>query len=449
MRAVRKKLRIAILAACLLGAIVVPGRASAAVALEPVGTFSAPIFVTAPPGDPRLFVVERAGRIQVVKNGVTEGTPFLDIHTQTTIDGERGLLSMAFDPNYASNGLFYVFYTDSGPPDGTLGDGQIDEFHVSSNPDVADASSQRHVLTIGRPLAGATNHNGGQLQFGPGGYLYVSVGDGGTGGAPAHDLTVLNGKMLRIDPHGATPGAYTIPSDNPFFGSLSARNEIWAIGLRNPWRFSVDHLDGSLLIGDVGESAREEVDYSPASTGFGRGADYGWNCREGFIAGPGGCGGGSYTDPIFDYPHTDPGGGAAFGCAITGGYVYRGTQVPELAGRYVYADLCQAALRSLVPGLPLGSGERSEGVSIGANPVSFGEDGNCELYLATINTDHVYRIVSSAAPPVSPACPPPPAPGGQQPLSGVQPVVTTKCKKHRAHHKHKRRGCAKKKRKKR
>jgi glucose/arabinose dehydrogenase len=420
------RIRIALLAGCLLAALGLPARAGA-VALQAVGTFAAPIYVTSPLGDPRLFVVERGGTIRVYKNGATLGAAFLDIHTMTTTDGERGLFSMAFDPNYAANGLFYVAYTGDGPNSGgALGELHVDEYKVSANPDVANPASRRPVLLVSRPSAGASNHNGGQLQFGKDGYLYISVGDGGTGGGTARNLGLLNGKMLRIGPHGAGPGAYSIPSSNPFFGSPSARGEIWSDGLRNPWRFAFDHLNGSLLIGDVGESSHEEVDFAPQSSGGGRGADFGWPCREGFSAGPGACSG-SFTDPIFDYPHSDPGGGQAFGCAITGGFVYRGTDIPGLGGRYLYADLCTSVLRSLAPALPRASGDRSEGVAIGANPVSFGEDGRCELYVAAGNT--VSKIVASP---------------GAQPGTGGCPVSTRiavtvdlRTKKHRVRRGHK------------
>src|SRR3954467_7012460 len=263
------RMRIALLAACLLGLMVgTTARADAAVTLEPVGTFSSPIYITSPPGDPRLFVVERSGTIQVVDEGTT--TEFLDISAMTTTDGERGLLSMAFDPDYATNGLFYVFYTGDGTDSGgVLGQGHVDEYHVSAAPDVADPASRRPVLTITRPNDAIMHHNGGQLQFGKEGLLYISVGDGGNGGDPARDLSVLNGKLLRIDPHGATAGAYGIPPDNPFVASASARNEIWSSGFRNPWRFSFDHLTGDLVIGDVGQITWEEVDFAPASTGLG------------------------------------------------------------------------------------------------------------------------------------------------------------------------------------
>src|SRR5690242_3504708 len=208
----RARVRIVMLAGCLL-ALLVASRAGT-VGLQSIGpSFEQPIYATSPPGEPGLFVVERPGYVQVLHDGTV--SQFLDIHTQTTTDGERGLLSMAFDPNYAANGLFYVFYTGNG--DGGLG--HVDEFHVSGDPNVADQSTQRHVITISRPSLGASNHNGGQLQFGKDGYLYVSVGDGGTGGDTAPDPAVLNGKILRIDPHGVGNGAYSIPPTNPFAGS--------------------------------------------------------------------------------------------------------------------------------------------------------------------------------------------------------------------------------------
>ena len=207
---------------------------------------------------------------------------------------------MAFDPNYAKNGLFYVFYTGTAAADGQTGLGHVDEFHVSSNPNVASRASLRHVLTITRPSSGASNHNGGQLQFGSDGYLYISVGDGGTGGSTAPNLGLLNGKILRIDPHGTTPGAYSIPAGNPYATSGSARHEIWASGFRNPWRFSFDAATGDLTIGDVGEGAWEEIDLAPEPA-IGRGANFGWPACEGFA---GSCPGA--TPPVFVYPHQGP-----------------------------------------------------------------------------------------------------------------------------------------------
>jgi glucose/arabinose dehydrogenase len=375
----------ALLAGFLIALAFVPARASA-LSLQSIGpSFDQPTFATSPPGDPRLFVVERPGYIQVLHDGTV--SQFLDIHTQTTTDGERGLLSMAFDPNYASNGFFYVFYT--GADDGGLG--HVDEFHVSpGDPNVANPASQRSVLTISRPSTSASNHNGGQLQFGKDGYLYVSVGDGGTGGSTAQDLSVWNGKILRVDPHGSAPGQFGVPPDNPF-------SAIWSLGLRNPFRFSFDRLTGDLIIGDVGEVSREEIDFSPALSGGGRGANYGWPSCEGFV---GNCPG--VTRPVFDYPHDGSGGAVAHGCAIIGGYVYRGSQAPEISGRYLYADLCTAQLRSIQLGLPLASGDRAES-AVGAllSARSFGEDSACNLYV--MNTSTVFRIVGSASS-ATPAC---------------------------------------------
>jgi glucose/arabinose dehydrogenase len=384
----KMRMRIAAIVGCLLGMLLIASRAEA-VSLRPIGSFNNPIYVTSPPGDPRLFVVERAGQIQVLDRGTK--TQFLDIHTlvDSSPATERGLLSMAFDPNYAKNGLFYVFYVGNGTNSGGIdGEGHVDEFHVGANPDIADPASRRPVLTITRPSALAGNHNGGQLQFGKDGLLYVSVGDGGTGGSTAPDLGLLNGKILRIDPHGATPGAYSIPAGNPYATSGSARHEIWASGFRNPWRFSFDAATGDLVIGDVGEGAWEEIDLAPASAGLGRGANFGWPACEGFA---GSCPGA--IPPVFAYPHQDPGGDVAHGCAIMGGYVYRGTQIPELAGRYLYADLCTGELRSIKLGIPFAVGDRPESAPGAINPHSLGEDANCNLYLT--DGDAVDKIVGS------------------------------------------------------
>ena len=441
----KARVRIALLAGCLLALLLAPSRAGA-VSLQSIGpTFDQPIFATAPPGDPRLFVVERPGFIQVLHDGTV--SQFLDIHDRTTNDGERGLLSMAFDPNYASNGLFYVYYTGDGPNSGgTLGDIHIDEFHVSSNPNVADPASRRTVWTFSH---GASNHNGGQLQFGPGGFLYFTTGDNANS-ANAQQTGNPYGKIHRIDPHGAGNGVHGIPPSNPFAGVPGATQEIWGMGLRNPFRFSFDHLNGNLVIGDVGEVSHEEVDLSPASTGGGRGANYGWPCREGFSAGPGGCGG-SFVNPVFDYPHVDPGGNVANGCAIIGGYVYRGSQAPEIAGRYLYADLCTAQLRSLELAHPF-STDRAEG-ALGAlgNARSFGEDASCGLYV--MNTSTVFRIVGSASS-ATPACQKAP-PKKCNCRVGTKGKKAKKCKKHKhkkraaeSKKKHKHKKCKKKKAKK-
>src|SRR3954466_5577470 len=284
-----------LLAGCLIVIACAPARASA-LGLQSIGPgFDQPVFVTSPPGDPRLFVVERPGFIQVVHDGTV--SQFLGIHDRTTNDIERGLLSMAFDPNYAANGLFYVDYTGDGPNSGGApGDIHIDEFHVSSNPNVAVPASRRTVMTFSH---NASNHNGGQLQFGKDGLLYVSVGDNANG-ANAQSLNNPYGKILRIDPHGIGNGVHGVPATNPFVGTPGALWELWSLRLRNPWRFSFDALDGSLMVGDVGESSREEIDLTPASFGSGRGANYGWPCREGFAAGPATCSG-SFVSPVFDY----------------------------------------------------------------------------------------------------------------------------------------------------
>jgi glucose/arabinose dehydrogenase len=438
----KARVRIALLAGCVLALLFAPSRAGA-VSLQSIGpTFDQPIFATSPPGDPRLFVVERPGFIQVLHNGTI--SQFLDIHDRTTNDGERGLLSMAFDPNYASNGLFYVYYTGDGPNSGgTLGDIHIDEFHVSSNPNVADPASRRTVWTFSH---GASNHNGGQLQFGPDGDLYFTTGDNANS-ANAQQAGNPYGKIHRINPHGAGNGVHGIPPGNPFAGVPGATQEIWGMGLRNPFRFSFDHLTGNLVIGDVGEVSHEEVDFSPASTGGGRGANYGWPCREGFSAGPGGCGG-SFVNPVFDYPHEDPGGNVANGCAIIGGYVYRGSQAPEMAGRYLYADLCSAQLRSLELAHPF-SADRAEG-AVGAlgNARSFGEDATCGLYV--MNTSTVFRIVGSASS-ATPACQKAPPKKCNCPV-GTNGKKAKKCKKHKhkkraadSKKKHKHKKCKKKK----
>jgi glucose/arabinose dehydrogenase len=384
------RMRIALIAGCLMG-LLASAAPAGAVDLQPIApTFDQPVFVTSPPGDPRLFVVERPGRIQVSHGGTF--SQFLDISAQTTTDGERGLLSMAFDPNYATNGLFYVFFTGAG--DGGLG--HVDEFHVDpADPNLADPASQRPVLTIDRPSTSASNHNGGQLQFGKDGYLYVSVGDGGTGGSTAPDLTRLNGKILRIDPHGSSPGAHGIPPTNPYAGSATARQEIWSRGLRNPFRFSFDALTGDLVIGDVGETTWEEVDFVPAASGGGRAANFGWPSCEGFVnrgtSTP--CNAPGTTPPVFAYPHSDPGGDVAEGCAIIGGYVYRGTRAPEIAGRYLYADLCTAELRSLELSNPAATDRAESAPGALDSARSFGEDAACNLYV--MNGSTVFRIVGS------------------------------------------------------
>jgi glucose/arabinose dehydrogenase len=343
-----------------------------------------PVFLTAPVGDPRLFLVERPGRIRIVQNGGLLALPFLDISASVSTIGEAGLLSIAFHPQYATNGMFFVYYTDR------TGDIVVERRSVSPNPNRADPTAVLEIIRIPHP--GFTNHYGGLAAFGPDGYLYLGTGDGGGAGDPAgnaQNLASLLGKLLRLDVSGATAGApYTIPADNPFVGQAGRRAEIWASGLRNPWRFAFD--GGNLTIADVGQGNREEVDISPLSQG---GLNYGWNIREGSLcynaASCAGAGAG-FTMPAFEYDH-------AAGCSITGGYVYRGRAIPELAGQYFYSDFCGGFLKSAVAA---GAGLRElANWDIGkpGGIVSFGRDADGELYLISAG-GVVYKLVRAGTP---------------------------------------------------
>ncbi len=357
---------------------------------------SRPVFVTAPPGDTqRLFIVEAqvgsSGRIRILNlgTGSLNSTPFLTISNVATGD-EQGLLGLAFHPQYAQNGYFYVNYTDSS------GTTIVRRFTASANPDVADTTSGMQVLSIAQP---ASNHNGGWLGFGPDGYLYIGMGDGGGSGDPdgnGQNINVLLGKMLRIDVNGDDfPGDatrnYAIPPDNPFVGVAGA-DEVWAYGLRNPWRPSFDRATGDLYIADVGQSAWEEVDFQPAGSAGGQ--NYGWRCYEGSH---------EYdtTDcapastmifPIYEYSH-------ASGCAVTGGYVYRGSQICDLRGTYFFADYCSARIWSFrydgatLTGFQERTAELAPGGGLTINSISsFGEDAAGELYIVDLGGD-VYKIV--------------------------------------------------------
>jgi glucose/arabinose dehydrogenase len=368
-------------------ALVAPASASA-LSLQQVGTFDRPTFVTSAPHDPnRLFVVEQAGRIELVQNGNT--TTFLDIDSlvhDLNSRGDYGLLSMAFSPYYRVNHLFYVLYT------GVDGAWHLDEFRANGG--VADTASRREVLTINYPPS--QFHYGGQLQFGPDGYLYASTGDGGPQGDPdgnSQNLQTLYGKILRINPRGSAPGEYHAPAGNPFTdlaGCADACDDTWSYGLRNPWRFSFDRLTGNLVIADVGFNFWEEVDFETGPNA-GRGDNFGWNCREGAQPGPGESSSvcaesaGTLTQPVFEYPHVDPGP-----CSITGGYVVRDRALRELDGRYLYADFCSRELRSVRLGRNGASGDRSEGLSVPL-VTSFGEDAACRIYVASFEGP-VYRL---------------------------------------------------------
>jgi glucose/arabinose dehydrogenase len=349
--------------------------------------FTDPLFVTAPPGDTsRIFVVEQTGRIYVVRDGEKVTPPFLDISDQIAdTSGERGLLGLAFHPDYAENGQFFVNHTDGN------NDTAISRFTVSSDPDVADAASEEVILSVPQPTP---IHQGGMLAFGPNdGYLYCSLGDGGGANDPmnnAQDLGTLLGKILRIDVNSGEP--YAIPEDNPFVGNPEARPEIWAYGLRNPWRFSFDRETADMWIADVGQSAREEINFQQASSTGGE--NYGWKIREGSICRPGqdNCTLQDRVDPIHDY-------NKLITQSITGGYVYRGDGIPGLQGQYFFADYVRGNVWTLQmtdgePQIINRTGDlRPPGVL--SFITSFGEDANGEIYLCSYGDGKIYRIVAA------------------------------------------------------
>jgi len=346
-----------------------------------VSGLSAPLFLTAPAGDPRLFIVEQAGTIRIVQNGAVLATPFLDISARVTAGGESGLLSMAFDPQYATNGFFFVYFTDLN------GDIAIERFQVSSgDPNLADPAPLRILTIAHRDFA---NHNGGLVAFGPDGFLYLGTGDGGGGGdtlGNGQNRNALLGKLLRIDVRNASASQpYAIPPLNPFVGQADRRGEIWAYGLRNPWRYAFDAATGLLYIADVGQARIEEVNVADATTA---GVNYGWNITEGTLCYPGDpCDKQGITLPVLEYAHD-----ASGGCSITGGRVYRGSAIPELSGRYFYSDFCSGWLRSFV----YSNGSATEQIDWNITNVgqifSFGEDAQKELYMLT-STGTAYKIV--------------------------------------------------------
>jgi hypothetical protein len=348
-------------------------------ALRAVGNFNVPQYVTRAPGAASpgfLYVVEDAGTIRIVDRGQLVDHPFLDI-TGLVKDGrEEGLLSVAFPPDYGSSGLFYVYFTNQ------AGNNEVDEFQVSpSDPTDALEETRRRVIGLAHP--GRTNHNGGQLQFTPDGTLWIATGDGGGSGDPdenAQDLRSPLGKLLRIDPRQTPTGAYSIPADNPFVG-VAGRDTIWSYGLRNPWRFSIDR--DHVLIGDVGQRSWEEIDYETLAGA--RGANFGWDNYEGahLFEGP------VLADhelPILEYSSDDTSGN----CSVTGGYVVRDPNLPDLVGRYVYADFCAGELRSMVPTLDGALDDAPLGVSV-SQPASFGVGPARRLYVASLD-GAVYRL---------------------------------------------------------
>ena len=352
-------------------------------------------------GDSRLFVTEEGGLIRIVpSDGTVLATPFLDISDRVSSGLEQGLLSLTFDPNYASNGYFYVYYThrDGGNQLYT----RLSRFTVTANPNIANPASELMILVITKPF---DNNNGGDLNFGPDGYLYLSVGDGGDFEDPNNNgqrTDTLLGKILRLDVDGGgmapdcyVSGNYTIPADNPLAdGAGGDCDEIWALGLRNPWRFSFDRSNGNLYLGDVGASTREEINFAPANSPGGE--NYGWRCWEGTQPGPNttGCGpAGNYDAPIFEYAH------GANGCAVTGGFVYRGTDYPILQGTYVFADFCSGNFWTITGNPTDGWVVTPYGHELlppNSTPSSFGEDQNGELYVVVYDntqTRSLYRIV--------------------------------------------------------
>lgn len=345
---------------------------------------SSPVFLTAPTGDVgRLFIVEQGGLIRILNSldGTPRATPFLDVAGLIVTGGEQGLLGMAFDPNYAGNGRFYIYYTN------TAGDIVIARYGVSTNPDIANAGAQAILKTIAHPTN--QNHNGGMLAFGPDGCLYAGIGDGGGSGDPngnAQNTNSLLGKILRLDPEtGSACG-----TDNPFANGTGGAPEVWSFGLRNPWRFSFDRSTGVLYIGDVGQDQREEVD-AVVGPNAGQGVNFGWNIMEGFACfnPPSGCNSSGLTPPILDYSHD------AGACSVTGGYVYRGTLNPAVNGSYFYADYCAGFVRSfqLQGGRP-SSQNTWPLLSPGGQITSFGEDARGELYILT-QTGGLSRIVAN------------------------------------------------------
>lgn len=357
--------------------------------LAPIVTsgLTQPLYLTHA-GDSRLFIVERAGIIRIFQGGSLLSQPFLDINSLVQDTGvEEGLLGLAFPPTFSpSHAQFYVYYVNN------AGDLVLARYNVSSaNPNIADPASAEIVLTIPHPAQ--SSHNGGQIAFGPqDGYLYLGPGDGGIKGSSdpgknAQDPTVLPGKILRIDVETGDPSTYRIPPTNPFTQTPGVRPEIWALGMRNPFRFSFDRTSGDLFIADVGQSAIEEIDYEPSNHPGGR--NYGWDCYEGSNSfDPSGCGPvGNYTFPVWEYSH-------ALGCSVTGGYVYRGQRFPDMTGSYFYGDFCSGRIWGL--SFNGTDWQNTEYLDSTLTISSFGEDVNGEVYVVDFNGG-VYRLEGAAS----------------------------------------------------
>lgn len=342
-----------------------------AVALTTVARLSSPTSMASRAGDDALYVGERAGRVRAVRDGSADDEPLLDLSEETTTDGERGLLGLVFAPDGQA---LYVSLTDR------AGDSLVLRYRMDGGGGV-DAGSRAQVLTVEQPFA---NHNGGHLAFGPDGYLYYGLGDGGGAGDPLHagqDPGTLLGSLLRLDPAGPGDG-YAVPADNPFVDDARGRDEVWAFGLRNPWRFAFDSETGDLWVADVGQDDREEINFAPA--GQGAGANYGWSAMEGTRDFDGSGAPAGHVPPVFEYDR------AAGRCSITGGVVYRGEAIPALAGTYLFSDLCDGVVRALEVSGGSVTGERDLGV--GADQVvSFGQDAAGEVYVLSL-TGEVARL---------------------------------------------------------
>jgi len=357
-----------------------PVDTSEVASLTRVGGFERPVLVTAPPGDTdRIFVVEQQGTVRIVRDGAVLPEPFMDLRDQVTFLGESGLLSIAFAPDYASSGLVYAFYNAR---QGLYGDLRIAELRADVfDPDRVLLSSERPVLTIPKPYE---NHNGGMLQFGPDGNLYVSVGDGDPGvlnpaGTFAQRLDVLLGNILRIDPRGGDP--YSVPTDNPFVAVPGARPEVWAYGLRNPWRFWIDPQTNVLYVPDVGSTSREEVNVVARG---GRGANFGWPCFEGTAVFDDTASCNDPVAPLLDYPREN---GA---CAVIGGVVVRDPRLAELSGRYLYGDLCTGVITAIAIADSRITASGELGLVV-PELSSFGVDGSGRIYVMSLRGD-VYRL---------------------------------------------------------
>ena len=349
------------------------------VALQLVrGGLTEPVSITHA-GDSRLFITLQPGLVVIWNGTEILQQPFLDIQSRVLAGGERGLLSIAFHPRYQENGLFFANYTNRG------GNTVVSRFSVSADPNRADAMSERQILFVPQPFA---NHNGGQLQFGPDGYLYIGMGDGGSGGDPgnrAQSLSDLLGKMLRIDVDSGT--TYAIPPTNPFVGNSQARPEIWSFGLRNPWRFSFDRSSGDLWIADVGQGQWEEVSFQPP-TSIG-GENYGWRRMEGThcFNPSSNCDTGNLVLPVIEYAHSTG------GCSVTGGYVYRGSRYPRLHSMYIYGDYCSGKIWGATRDA-LGRVTTQDLLDTNLLISTFGEDMNGELYVAH-HGGAIYHIVDT------------------------------------------------------